>query len=149
MTETKQKKLISHLRNILVQIECAQDRLGSSIEEQQTYRALSEAGNKVKEALEKAEKIIPSSPISQGQIYKKKNISKKQIPKMNSVTPIKPAPPPKPMCRYLVKVLDKSGTIIEKKCKVHMDLDYCSENCPYNTNIAYGARSRPYLEKGV
>ncbi len=149
MTETKVKKLISHLRNIAVQIECAQDKLGSSMEEQQTYRALGEAATKVKEAIERAEKIKPEAPMPQKP--GKKRIRQMQIEKAHPIVDLKPKPAPKsePMCRYLVKVLDKSGTIIEKRCKVHMDMDYCGRNCPYNTNIAYGARSKPYMEKGI
>lgn len=150
MTETKLIKFRGHVQNIKSQAEGAQTKLGGSDKERAIYKLLDEAVKLLSEAVRLSGELEPSVP---PQIPKpSKDVWRRiQIEKAHPIvkTEPKPAPPPQPMCRYLVKTLDKHGTIIEKRCKVHMDMEYCGANCPYNTNVAYKTRSKPYLEKGI
>lgn len=157
MTDNQKKKLISHIQNIISQAEAAQNKLGVSVEEQQAYRLLSETKRALKQVLICIEKIIPREPTLPQNKKKYKippvvndPVRLRQIEKVHLIEePPKPKSSSLPMCKYLSKTLDEYGTTIERKCQIRMDLDYCGDNCPYNTNIAHKIRSKPYLEKGV
>lgn len=150
MTETKLVKFRGHVQNIKSQAEGAQTKLGNSDKEREIYKILAEAVKLLSEAVRLSNELKPSIPPP---IPKRRTEIWEQR-RYDEAHPVvvpdpKPVLKPQPMCKYLVKTLDKHGTVIERRCKVHMDMEHCGENCPYNTNVAYKARSKPYLEKGI
>jgi hypothetical protein len=150
MTERQLEKAKGHMKSLIFQTEVAIGKMGKSRHEQIAVERLKMARDSLKDAADELEKVHPMQPV---QIPQRRTEVWKQR-RYDEAHPIvkpepKPAPPSQPMCRYLTKVLDEYGTIIEKRCKVHMDMEYCGENCPYSTNVAYKTRSKPYLEKGI
>lgn len=149
MTERQLEKAKGHMKSLIFQTEVAIGKMGRSRHEQIAAERLKMARDLLKDAADELEEVHPMQPV---QIPQRRTEvwEQRRYDEAHPVVEIKNPPAPSaPMCRYLTKVLDEHGTIIEKRCKVHMDMEYCGENCPYSTNVAYKARSKPYLEKGI
>lgn len=155
MNENKKKKLQAHLQNIVNQLEMAKIKLGYSVEEQQASKWLSDSLKSVEYAIELVDKIKTQEQLAVK--TKKKSVRLPERTDLDDydefhksnviIVSNNKSKIFSKMCRYLVIEKDLNGNEIDRRCKVHYDINSCGDYCPYHTENAYKTRSKPYGEK--